>query len=441
MNEPLKSVTRSVLTPEILHLLEEEARRHPEYADVQNRWGLALLLQGRLKEAQGALEESLRVNPHFGWAVLNLVQCLAVTGQVDQARKVWSHGREPSAGARAYVAAFLELAAGCLSEGEAQLEPLVPALRERPDFLFLRAALCRPHDPAAADRFENDARRRLGADIPETIARCAPGGATPPLLNLIPGRHQLWMEISSLEARLGRIEQAERAAALAFTAWSERGALLIQRGLLASLGEDEERAVPLYQEAARVLPADPAPHVALAYHWSATGRLARARQAVREALKRAPDYADMHYQLGLLEREREDHAAALEAFARAIACNPEYRAARLNLAATQFDLGRWEEARDSYLEVLESGLSSSDIHLQLGRAQEALGCGDEAETNYREALRLNPEDPDAHFLLGRLLRDRGDIEAAEQSWERFLKLSTDRRRTAEVRNLLGKPGD
>lgn len=440
MNEPLKSVTRSLLDTEILHLLEEEARRHRQWADVQNRWGLALLLQGRLKEAQGVLEEALRTNPRFGWAVLNLVQCLAVTGRIDQARKVWSHGREPSPGARAYVAAFLELAAGRLAEGEAHLDALVPALRERPDFLFLRAALCRHRDRAAADRLETDARRRLAGDIPENLARCAPGDSTPPLLNLIPGRHQLWLEISSLEARLGRLDKAEHAAALGFISWSERGALLIQRGLLASLGENEGAAVPLYEEASRVLPDDPSPHVALAYHWSAAGDLPRARRAVREALKRAPDYADMHYQLGLLEQARGCPEAALAAFTRALECNPEYRAARFNLAAAQFELQRWAEARESYLDVLAEGLSCSDVYLQLGQAEEALGLLDEAEQRYHEARRRNPEDPEPHFLLGRLLRKRGEPERAEEAWEAFLKLSTDRKRTEEVQALRHRAG-
>jgi len=423
------------LDADVLHLVEAESERHPRWPDVQNRWGLVLLLRGRFTEAEQVFGRCLELNPRYAWAALNLAQCLALAGKHDRAISVWKQAGEPDPGARDYVAIFLDLMAGDVEAGRNRFEALSGELVERPDFMRLHAALLRelrPEEAAAIlDRVAADPDTGAG---PAEGERGDPGDAWP--LALVAGLWQLWTEVSSLQARLGRLDEAEAYARRAYRHWSDRGTLLHQRGFVASLAGDDRAAVALYEAAAGVSRDAPRPLISLAYHWSAMGELDRAREALVEALRRAPRYADLHYQMGLLERARGSFEEALGEFRAALEINPRYTLARLDVAAALFDLGRWKEARAVYRDVIAAGIRSSDIYLQVGEAEERLGNLEEAESAYREALRLNPGESVAHYHLGRLYRSRGDAAKARLSWSKFLELTGDEDRAAEVKALL-----
>ena len=416
---------------DVLRLVEAESERHPRWADVQNRWGLVLLLRGRFTEAEQVFGRCLDLNPRYAWAALNLAQCLALAGKFERSLAVWKQAGDPERGARDYVAAVLDLLDSRAEAGRARLDGLPGDLRDRPDFLRLRAALLRESRPEEAASLLERALEDpdSGGNGVEDDGDAWPFG-------FVAGLWQLWIEVSSLEARLGRMDAAEAYARRAFRHWSNRGTLLHQRGMVASLAGNEERAVALYQEAARLAPDSPRPLISLAYHWSAMGELERARDVLVQALQRAPRFADLHHQMGLLERARGSHQEALNEFRVALEINPRYTLARLDVAAALFDLRRWKEARAVYRDVVAGGIRSSDIYLQVGEAEEQLGNLEEAESSYREALRLNPGEVEAHYFLGRLYRKRGDDERARLSWSKFLELTGDDNRAAEVKTLL-----
>ncbi len=416
---------------DVLRLVEEESERHPHWPDVQNRWGLVLLLRGRFTEAEQVFGRCLDLNPRYAWAALNLAQCLALAGKYERALAVWKQAGEPERGARDYVAAFLDLLESRAEAGRARLDGLPDDLRERPDFLRLRATLLRESRPEEAESLLQ--RALEDPDVGGTGIDDA-GDAWP--FGYVAGLWQLWIEVSSLEARLGRMDAAEAYAHRAFRHWSDRGTLFHQRGMVASLAGNDEQAVALYEEAARMAPDTPRPLISLAYHWSAMGELERAREALAQALQRAPRFADLHHQMGLLERARGSFQDALHEFQVALEINPRYTLARLDVAAALFDLHRWKEARAVYRECVAGGIRSSDIYLQVGEAEEHLGNLEEAESSYREALRLNPGEVEAHYLLGRLYRTWGDAEKARLSWSKFLELTGDDTRAAEVKTLL-----
>ncbi len=431
MSNPHRPVFGMPIDTDVLRLLEAEAERHPAWADVQNRWGLVLFLRGRLSEADQSFSRCLELNPRYAWAALNLAQCLAVAGNVPRAREILRRAPEPAPGLRAYVGAFMDLVESRVREGLAQLDGLPPELRDRCDFLRLRASLLEAVDEVAAARV----RRDMGRD---PVLRERPENENAPAWPVVhvPGLSQLWMEVSSLEARLGRMDEAESYARRAYLHWADRSTLLHQRGFLASLRGDDAAAVERYEQAAALSPTDPRPLISLSYHWSALGELDRAQTALAGAIERAANYADLHHQMGLVLRAQGRTEDALAAFRRALELNPAYLAARLDVASSLFDLGRWGEACEVYQHVLHGGLRSSDIYLRLGEAEENLEHQDEAETAYREALRLNPGEATAHYHLGRLYRDSGDSGRAREAWSKYLELSSDPDRSAEVSALL-----
>lgn len=111
--------------------------------------------------------------------------------------------------------------------------------------------------------------------------------------------------------------------------------------------------------------------------------------AVRAALTRRPDYADLrHYaacvqsRLGRLERAVELEKAAL-------AINPSYVAARIQLGRTLAELNRRNDAIVELEQAVAQGGDYADVHFELGELHRQAGHTSEARYAYERALRLN----------------------------------------------------
>jgi len=70
------------------------------------------------------------------------------------------------------------------------------------------------------------------------------------------------------------------------------------------------------------------------------------------------------------------------------------------------------EARQAFEQALALDPDFADAHVNLGRLHHLARELGRAEVEYREAVRLAPEDPTAHFNLGVLLEDRSMREEA-----------------------------
>lgn len=101
------------------------------------------------------------------------------------------------------------------------------------------------------------------------------------------------------------------------------------------------------------------------------------------------------------------------------ASEPESETLEGSFSAEQwFDLGcelersSPAEARHAYEQAVALDPDFADAHVNLGRVHHLARELGRAEVEYREAVRLAPGDPTAHFNLGVLLEDRGMREEA-----------------------------
>ena len=426
------------LSSDVIGLFEAEAAQHPTWADIQNRWGLTLLASGRFVEARAAFEKALQQNPRYAWAAMNHAQTLALLGDGAAARIRLADATWPAPGCREFVEGFLALC----EEGpfpETSWAKLPELVAQRPDFVRLRVVLLRSSDPTTAQKEWNAARTAFPAPLPEWVNPLNTRADLPHwLLSFVPGLHQLMKDASTWEARLGRTNDAAAFAHAMPVFWYDLGAAWCQQGFLANLAADEAGALTAYQQGAMASPASPEPWIALAYLWSAAGDLTQADDALRQSLDRAPRYADLHYQRGLLDLARGDAAAALRSFRAALKQNPNYVVARMQEAETLYGLKDWDGARASFMRVVNAGLESVDVWLRLGQTEEELHRIAQAEVAYRRAAELDPQSALPHFHLGRLHRDRGDREKAKRSWRRYLTLAGDSEEAAAVKAELGE---
>jgi len=113
-----------------------------------------------------------------------------------------------------------------------------------------------------------------------------------------------------------------------------------------------------------------------------------ARQAYVQALARDPNFADAHLNLGRLVHEAGDLAGAEARYREAVRCAPEDATCHFNLAVLLEDLGRPDEAIRSYMEAIAHDAEAADAHYNVGLLLETRGRRPDAMRHLMIARRL-----------------------------------------------------
>ena len=94
--------------------------------------------------------------------------------------------------------------------------------------------------------------------------------------------------------------------------------------------------------------------------------------------------------LGIVFAADQHPAEAAEAYRRAIAIQPNFPHAYLNLGNAMRDLGRWQDAVGAYSDAIRLKPDLAAAHHALGTALRELGQAAEAVASYRRAMQLDP---------------------------------------------------
>ncbi len=131
------------------------------------------------------------------------------------------------------------------------------------------------------------------------------------------------------------------------------------------------------------------------------------------------------FQKGLfLEETGAPVEQAVEAYLRAVECNPHAAGALVNLGTIHYRLRQFKEAEVYYSQALEADPNYPLAHFNLGNLYDERGDLPKAQQCYEAALRINPRYGDAHFNLALLCERRGDALRAVHHWKSYLKLDS-----------------
>ncbi|MEE2933734.1 MAG: tetratricopeptide repeat protein [Pseudomonadota bacterium] len=189
-------------------------------------------------------------------------------------------------------------------------------------------------------------------------------------------------------------------------------------GLVNHQLKDNEQAL-IYIEKAIVLNPDiPEYSNNLGLVLSTLGRLDEAESAYLCALSQAPEYADAHYNLGLLENKRSRYQVALRHFQKCQLYAPWHAKVRNGLALALMRLDRIPEALKEIEEQIEKDSEDVDAYNNLCVARGLRGEYALAREATARALELNPEHVYARVNRAQLLLLDGDFinGFAEHEW-------------------------
>lgn len=118
--------------------------------------------------------------------------------------------------------------------------------------------------------------------------------------------------------------------------------------------------------------------------------------------------------LGLVQRRLKlPDSVAISAFRQALALDPEYVPAHLNLGNLLRELKQLDEALSHYRRVVQLEPNHAGAHSTIGVLLAELGQYVEAEVHFRRAAELSPNSLSAQLDLVKILRDVPDLSAAE----------------------------
>lgn len=165
------------------------------------------------------------------------------------------------------------------------------------------------------------------------------------------------------------------------------------------------------------------------------GEYAEAETLLLQVLDRTTSYANVYHMLGVIAGFRGTSERAVDLFRHALALNPRYSEAQLNLAITLVHMGAYDEAAAEMdqLQVRELGDAGhvspvvlgklANAHAELARKYHALGMYAEAVGEYDKALGLCPDFPDIHNRRAGSCRELGDYAGANASLARALEIN------------------
>ena len=126
------------------------------------------------------------------------------------------------------------------------------------------------------------------------------------------------------------------------------------------------------------------------------GDLEEAFERLKEMVSLYPKYADIHFQMGIVQEEKGDCDGAIESYKKSVRINSKYVEAHHRLAELFRKKGQLDEAISSYRIVLMIRPDFADAHNSAGEIHRALGNRDKARKHFEKALAINP-----HFSIAR----------------------------------------
>ncbi len=152
------------------------------------------------------------------------------------------------------------------------------------------------------------------------------------------------------------------------------------------------------------------------------GQLAEAEAAYKELLDKDPNIPEVHYNLGLVYRQKKDMAAAEAAFLKAIDLRPTYTAAYLELSRTYQNNNQMAKAVELMSKAASEHADDAKLQFGLGEALYNSGKYEESKAAFQKTAQLDPTLPDTYYYFGTLALNQNKISEAVANLEKFLAM-------------------
>jgi tetratricopeptide (TPR) repeat protein/serine/threonine protein kinase len=432
---------------EAVTAFRDAVRLEPDLADAHRALGEVLCYQRHdYQGALAALEQTLRLEPEDGATHYDLGNVFWGQGKWAEAEAEFRKALlfSPQLTTARYQLAGVLARQGNLVEAEANYRMVLRSARDWADtHLALGSVLVRQGrlgDVAAVGPQEGDAGVQADGGEPGGAAEAE--AAARQAIGRNPADAAAHVRLGVARARQGKLDEAAAAFREAIRLQPEDADGAFQLGLVLHLQAKLPEATAAFREAFRLRPGHAGAHYNLGEVLRQQGKLPEAVAEYREAVRLNPDHGEAVYNLGLalgqLGRVAQPpaHPASPEAVrlleatrAEAVAAaredvrrKPEDAQAHFQLGIALEEQGDWDEAVAPFREAVRLKPGYREAYLHLGKML-GLNHVAEAEAPLREATRLGPDDAAAYVELGNVLRRVVKPAAAATAYRKAIDLN------------------
>ncbi len=155
------------------------------------------------------------------------------------------------------------------------------------------------------------------------------------------------------------------------------------------------------------------------------GQLEGAAKMFEVAVSIKPDYAEAHFNLGVILKALGRDVVAVESYKKAIAITPNYPDAHNNLGTALHDLGNLEASIESLEWAVAYKYDFAEAHNNLGNVLNEYGRVEDAIESFERAVALKSDYVKAYFNLAIAYKDLGNKEAYLKNIEKTVSLKPD----------------
>jgi len=130
--------------------------------------------------------------------------------------------------------------------------------------------------------------------------------------------------------------------------------------------------------------------------------------------------------LGTAYGELGKYEEAIESYKQAIRIDPDVKEAHYNLGTVYIKSGKYQEAIESYKQAIRIDPDFADAHHNLGTAYGELGKHQEAIESFKHAIRIDPDHAGAHKNLGVAYVELNKRNSALEQYKILKKLDTEK---------------
>jgi tetratricopeptide (TPR) repeat protein len=160
---------------------------------------------------------------------------------------------------------------------------------------------------------------------------------------------------------------------------------------------------------------------ALAHALVMLGNATEGRRSIENALKQNPQNYRAWYELGSIEL-KTDKQAALAAYQKAVAIQPNFALLRRDLGMLQFEQKSYADAAANLAKAVGLGIQEATVLNFLGISYSRSKQPQQAIESYKRALQLDPNLAEAHLNLGFAYQKLGRQRAAYEQYSEACRL-------------------
>jgi tetratricopeptide (TPR) repeat protein len=170
---------------------------------------------------------------------------------------------------------------------------------------------------------------------------------------------------------------------------------------------------------------------------SQEGKSDEAIAAYQEVLAKNPQVAEAHYNIGYLQSQKKDWAAAEAAYLKALEVRPGYGEAIAALARVYQDSGQAAKATELLTKAAADNPKDAKVQFNLGVFFLNSSRSEEAAAAFQKAAEADPSNPEVYYYLGTLAVGQNKIPEAVANLEKYLSMSpTNAQNMATAQGLL-----